>query len=136
MITRLNYVGEQAFNEERWNQIYVVDAHAEQAQARRITSGSFGNTAPAWTPDGKSLVYAAAPPKGNYHADYEQDADLYISAADGRVAARNLTPGGATGLSAAMAGRAGTRTAAGDAYTERNPRISPDGKWPAYVRNR
>ncbi|HEY0672821.1 MAG TPA: S9 family peptidase [Longimicrobiales bacterium] len=136
VINRLNYIGEQAFSEERWNQIYVVDALAENAQAQRITSGSFGNATPAWTPDGKSLVYAAAPPKGNYHADYEQDADLYIVAADGRGAPRNLTPGGATGLSAAVAGRAGARTTAGDVYTERNPRISPDGKWLAYARNR
>lgn len=136
VINRLNYVGEQAFNEDRWNQIYVVDAHTEHAQAQRITNGGFANTTPAWTPDGKSLVYAAAPPKGNYHPDYEQDADLFIIAAEGRGAPRNLTPGGLPGLTAAKAGRAGARTSSADVYSERNPRMSPDGKWLAYARTR
>ena len=134
VITRLSYVGEQSFNEERWSQIYVVDAQAEGAAAKRITSGSFGHNAPAWTPDGKSIVYAGAPPKGEYHPDYEQDADLYRIAADGSGAARNLTPGGRTGLTAAVAGRGGARSTPAGSYSEGNPRFSPDGKWLAYTR--
>ncbi|HEX6064045.1 MAG TPA: hypothetical protein VFZ04_07460, partial [Longimicrobiales bacterium] len=133
VITRLNYIGETSFNQDRYNQIYIVDALQEGATAKRITNGSFGSNGPAWTPDGKSIVYSAAPPKGNYHPDYEQDADLYIIAADGTGAPRNLTPGGRTGLSAAVAGRAGTRVPA-DNFSEGNPRFSPDGKWLAYTR--
>ena len=134
VITRLNYVGEQSFNDERWSQIYVVDAHAEGAQAKRITSGHFGHNAPAWSVDGKSIVYAAAPPKGEYHADYEQDADLYIMAADGSGTPRNLTPGGRTGLTAAVAGRGGAPGTPAGVYSEGNARFSPDGKWLAYTR--
>ena len=133
VITRLNYIGETSFNQERYSQIYVVDALQEGATAKRITSGSFSSNAPAWTPDGKSIVYSAAPPKGSYHPDYEQDADLYMIAADGSGAPRNLTPGGRSGLAAAVAGRSGTRVPA-DNFSEGNPRFSPDGKWLAYVR--
>ncbi len=133
VITRLNYIGETSFNQERYNQIYIVDALQEGATARRITSGGFGSGAPAWTPDGKSIIYSAAPPKGSYHADYEQDSDLYIIAADGNGAPRNLTPGGRSGLAAAVAGRAGTRVPP-DNFSEGNPRFSPDGKWLAYTR--
>ncbi len=133
VMTRLNYVGEQSFNQERYNQIYVV-ALQEGAVAKRITGGSFGSNAPAWTPDGKSIVYAAAPPKGSYHPDYEQDSDLYIIAADGSGEPRNLTPGGRSGLSAAVAGRGGARSTPAGIYSEGNPRFSPDGKHLAYTR--
>ena len=131
--SRLNYVGEQSLNQERYNQIYIVDALREGATAKRITSGTFGSNGPAWTPDGKSIVYSAAPPKGSYHPDYEQDADLYMIAADGSGSPRNLTPGGRTGLSAAVAGRAGARGAPAH-YAEFAPRYSPDGKWLAFNR--
>ncbi|HEY0303565.1 MAG TPA: S9 family peptidase, partial [Longimicrobiales bacterium] len=81
-----------------------------------------------------SLVYSAAPPKGNYHPDYEQDSDLYTIAADGSGTPRNLTPGGRSGLAAAVAGRAGVRGAPADHFSEFNPRFSADGKWLAYTR--
>ena len=133
VVSRLNYIGEQSFNEERYSQIYVVDAMREGAQAKRITSGNFGNGMPAWTKDGRSLIYSAAPPKGSYHADYEQDSDLFIVAADGNGAPRNLTPGGRSGLTAAVAGRAGVR-ADNVIFAESNPRFSPDGTSLAYIR--
>jgi dipeptidyl aminopeptidase/acylaminoacyl peptidase len=133
IITRLNYIGEQSFNEERWSQIYVVDAHREGARASRVTSGNFAHGVPAWTKDGRSLLYSAAPPKGAYHPDYEQDSDLYIVAADGSGTPRNLTPGGRSGLNAAMAGRAGVRGES-PVYSEANPLFSPDGQLLAYVR--
>jgi dipeptidyl aminopeptidase/acylaminoacyl peptidase len=135
VITRLNYVAEQTFEEDRWSQIYVVDVRHDGAEAKRITTGDFNHNAPAWSPDGRSIIYAATQPKGEYHPDYELDADLFISAADGSGAPRNLTPGGRSGLTAAVAGRAGTREASG-AYSEFAPRYSPDGKWLAYVRRR
>ena len=134
VITRLSYIGEQSFNEERYSQIYVVDAQNENAKAQRITSGNFGSGAPSWSADGKSIVYAASPPKGDYHADYEQDTDIYIVAADGSAPPRNLTPGGRSGLAPAIAGRAGVRTT-DVVYDEGNPQFSPDGKWLAYTRS-
>jgi dipeptidyl aminopeptidase/acylaminoacyl peptidase len=133
VVTRLNYIGEQAFNDERWSQIYVLDAHRAGAEAKRISSGNFSHSLPVWTNDGRSIVYSAAPPKGNYHPDYEQDSDLYIIAADGSGAPRNLTPGGRSGLTASVAGRAGVRGEA-PVYSEFNPRFSPDGQWLAYTR--
>jgi dipeptidyl aminopeptidase/acylaminoacyl peptidase len=135
VITRLNYVGEQSFNEERFTQIYVVDAHTEGAPARRITSGNFSSGNPSWSADGASLIYAAAPPKGAYHPDYEQDADLYIVAAEENATPRNLTPGGRAGLSAAVAGRSGARGSPSDIFSENNPRFSMDGKWLSYTRS-
>jgi dipeptidyl aminopeptidase/acylaminoacyl peptidase len=133
IVTRLNYIGEQSFNDERWSQIYIVEAHREGARATKVTSGNFAHGVPTWTKDGRSLVYSAAPPKGAYHPDYEQDSDLYIVAADGSGTPRNLTPGGRSGLTAAMAGRAGTRADRG-VYSESNPLFSPDGQRLAYVR--
>ena len=135
VITRLNYVGEQSFNEERFSQIYVIDAHVEDATAKRITNGNFGSSAPAWSADGRSIVYSARPSKGNYHPDFEQDSDLYIVDVDGKTAPRNLTPGGRTGLSAAVAGRAGARGSPTGIYSESNPSYSPDGKWLSYARS-
>ena len=135
VVTRLNYIGEQSFNQERYSQIYVIDAWAEGAAEKRITQGNFSCGAPSWSPDGQSIVYAAAPPKGNYHPDFEQDADLYLLRADGSGTPRNLTPGGRTGLSAAVAGRVGAGGAHAGVYSESNPRFSPDGKWLAYTRS-
>lgn len=135
VITRLNYVAEQTFEEDRWSQIYVVDVRHDVAEAKRITTGDFNHNAPAWSPDGRSLIYAAVQPKGEYHPDYEQDADLFIIAADGSGTPRNLTPGGRSSLTAAVAGRAGTRDDSG-AYSEFAPRYSPDGKWLAHLRLR
>lgn len=131
VIERLDYVDETAFQENRWSQIYVVDALAEGATAKRITIGEFSHSAPTWTADGRSLIYSAAPPKGQYHPDYEQDSDLFITLADSGSTARNLTPGGRSGLTAPLAGRAAT--GAGH-YSESTPGVSPDGKWLAYVR--
>ena len=102
----------------------IDDANMAQNVEVIVTEGV--PTEPQWSPDGKSLVYSAAPPKGSYHPDYEMDSDLYIIAADGTGAPRNLTPGGRTGLSAAEAGRAGTPVPA-DHFSEFNPRFSPDG---------
>ncbi|MGQ0563012.1 MAG: prolyl oligopeptidase family serine peptidase [Gemmatimonadota bacterium] len=132
-MTRLDYVAEQSFRQDRWTQIYVVDAHATDAVAKRITSGEFDSGNPAWTADGRSIVYTASPPKGDYHADYEIDADLYIIAADGSGTPRNLTPGGRTGLRAGVAGRADL-SGASAGYSEFGARYSPDGKSLAYLR--
>lgn len=133
VVDRLNYIAEQSFVENNWSHVYVIDALQEGAQARRITSGDFHHNAPAWSADGNSIVYSATPPKGEYHPDYEQDADLFIIAADGAGEPRAITPGGRTGLTAAIAGRAGIRgTPSG--YSEFGASFSLDGRWLAYLR--
>lgn len=133
VVNRLNYVAEQSLQENRWSQIYVIDALREGAIAKRVSSGDVAHNSPAWTPDGRSILYSAALPKGAYHPDYEQDADLFIISADGSGTPRNLTPGGRTGLSAAVAGRAGVRGSP-LAYAEGRAEFSTDGKWLAYIR--
>lgn len=133
VVDRLNYVAEQSLQENRWSQIYVVDALREGAVAKRISEGDFQHNAPTWTRDGRSLIFSAAKPKGEYHPDYEQDADLYIVVADGSSAPRNLTPGGRSGLTAAIAGRAGV-TITPASWDEGRAELSRDGKWLAYTR--
>lgn len=134
VMSRLNYVGEQSFNEERWSQVYVVDISGEVAKpAKRITQGSYSHSAPAWSADGRFIIFSSSAPKGEYHPDYEQDADLYIVAADGSGTPRNLTPGGRTGLNAAVAGRAGARGTP-EHFSEFAPQVSADGKSLAFLR--
>ncbi|MDP9350108.1 MAG: hypothetical protein M3P51_00975, partial [Chloroflexota bacterium] len=42
VVSRLNYMGETALQEERWGQLYVVEARPG-VRPRRLTSGSFGS---------------------------------------------------------------------------------------------
>ena len=134
VITRLDYVAETSFQgrTERWSHVYVVDAHREGAKPKRITRADHDHSGPVWAPDGRSIVYSAQAPKGEYHPDYEQDSDLLIVAADGSGEPRRLTAGGRTGLTAAAATRAGVPVP--DAYSEFAADFSPDGKWLAYLR--
>ncbi|HUP90079.1 MAG TPA: hypothetical protein VM100_12030, partial [Longimicrobiales bacterium] len=54
VVTRIAYVGEQALNDERWGNVYVVDAWKENAVAQRVTRGDFGHNGPSWTSDSRS----------------------------------------------------------------------------------
>lgn len=115
VITRLDYVDEQTWQEDRWSQIYVVDLRSEGPKAEQITTGQYNHDNPAWTADGRSIIYAAAPPRANSHADFETDSDVFIVDAEGKNAPRNLTSGHGN-------------------YAEARPRASADGKRLAYVR--
>ena len=114
VVTRMAYVAEQSLNEERWGQIYVVDAVHENAVARRITSGDFGHDSPTWSPDGRSLLFSASPPQGKYHSDYEENDELFLVGADSGATPRNIT---------------NTKELA-----EGRAQYSDDGKWLAYLR--
>jgi dipeptidyl aminopeptidase/acylaminoacyl peptidase len=111
VVTRLNYMGETGLQDERWGQLYVVEARPG-ARPRRLTSGRFASGGPAWAPDGRSLVYSAAPPAEGVHPDYERESDLFVVDAGGGTPRRIAEP----------------------RYAENSPEYSPDGRWLAYVR--
>jgi dipeptidyl aminopeptidase/acylaminoacyl peptidase len=112
LVTRLDYLGETALQDERYSQIHVVDV-VPGAVPRRLTSGRFGSGGPAWSPDGRALVYSAAPPAGDHHPDYERESDLFVTTVDGTAAPTRLDePGHSAGA----------------------PRYSRDGRHIVYVR--
>jgi dienelactone hydrolase len=71
VVTRLAYQGETGIEDERWSQVFVTDVRPG-AEPLRLTGGMFGSGQPAWSPDGRSLVFAAGPPSGDQHADRER----------------------------------------------------------------
>lgn len=115
VLNRLDFVAEQSFREDRWGQIYVVDASGEGAVAKRITAGDYPHNGATWSADGRTLVFSAEPPRGNYHPDFEEDADLFSVSADGG-APQNLTHT--------------------TDYSEFAAQYSPDGKWLAFMRRK
>jgi dipeptidyl aminopeptidase/acylaminoacyl peptidase len=111
VVTRLDYLGETAIQDERHSQLYVVEVRPG-AEPRRLTHGHFGSGSPAWSPDGRSLVYAAAPPLGDYHPDYERESDVYLIPAEGGEPRRLAEPG----------------------HTASDPRFTRDGRHIVYTR--
>ena len=111
LVTRLGFMGETSIEEERWGQVYVIDARPD-AKPVRLTSGAWESSGPAWSPDGSSVVISSAQPREGRHADYEEESDLVVIPA---------------------AGGAGRRIAEAG-YAEGAPRYSPDGAYIAYVR--
>ncbi|MBA4156785.1 MAG: S9 family peptidase [Gemmatimonadetes bacterium] len=111
VVTRLDYLGETSIQDERYSQIYVTDVQPA-AGARRLTRGTFSSGSPAWSPDGRSLVYSASPPLGDYHPDYERASDVYVIAVDGGEPRRLAEAG----------------------YTASGPQFSRDGRYIVYTR--
>jgi dipeptidyl aminopeptidase/acylaminoacyl peptidase len=110
VVTRLDYLGEMSIQDERWSQVFVVEARPG-ARPRRLTGGLFSSGSPAWSPDGRTLAYVAGPPLGDYHADYERESDVYLIS-DGGSPRRLAEPG----------------------YTAANPQFTRDGRWIVYMR--
>jgi dipeptidyl aminopeptidase/acylaminoacyl peptidase len=110
-VTRLDFMGETSIEGERWRQVYVVDARPD-AKPVRLTSGAWASNAPAWTADGRAVVFSSGEPPAGRHADYQQESDLVVAPADGGAPRRIAEPG----------------------YAESQPRVSPDGGYIAYAR--
>lgn len=111
VVTRLDYLGETSIEDERYSQIFVVDVRPG-AEPRRLTGGIFGSQGPAWSPDGRTLVFAASPPEAGVHPDYERESDLFVIDANGGEARRIPEPG----------------------FAESSPEFSPDGRFLVYQR--
>jgi dipeptidyl aminopeptidase/acylaminoacyl peptidase len=112
VVTRLDYLGETAIQDDSYAQIYVVDVRPG-AKPVQITKQPYDIGGPAWTPAGDSLMFSIAPPRGDYHTDYELESDLQMMAADGSGQPRVIRMPG---------------------YGEGGAAFSPDGQWIVYTR--
>ncbi len=111
VVTRLDYLAETSIADERYAQIYLVEAR-QGAKARRLTGGVFGSSGPTWSPDGRTLLYSASPPAAGVHPDYERESDLFLVDAAGGEPRRISEPG----------------------FAESRPTFSADGRHIVYVR--
>ncbi len=105
--TRLNYKSnDEGFWDYAWRHIFIVPIAG--GKARQLTRGDYNHGAPAWSPDSRTLVFAA---NRTAHADAQNRNDLWAVP----------TKGGALQC---LARRKGPAVA---------PTFSPDGKWLAFV---
>ncbi|WP_116809694.1 S9 family peptidase [Steroidobacter cummioxidans] len=103
--------GEFGFRPDRAVQLWTADATSSTPhRGRRITQGDYDHASPVWSPDGSRLYFVA-----NNRPDADarpDDTDIYSVAVDG-----SAPP-------VAVVERRGPAT---------SPRVSPDGRWLAYV---
>ena len=117
-ITTFQYrLDDLGFTADRRPQVFVVDALTEDADPLQLTRGDFDHGDPAWSPDGRTVVFVSA-----RHETRDEDAvsDVFVAPADGgdarRVTATDLaasrpafSPDGATiwfcGVPSDLAGR-------------------------------
>ncbi len=130
------------------NEIWIADIAAQTAE--KLTRGGF-NDRPEWTPDGRRVMYVAAPKPANslwwQPADGSGTAELVYQGSDA-IREGVFTPDGQ-----AVIFRMDTPDSNRDIYElplagerkpvplltsiddDKQPRVSPDGKWLAYVSN-
>lgn len=129
--------------------IYVYNV--SKGSLTRLTFGSIEEETPIWSPDGTRVAFASARSREN-RAVYAKAADgggpeeLLFTAAhphlgswfsDGKtIAFTNYSPEMAGDLAVAAVGSKGEPSSfLRTRFNERAPKISPDGRWLAYVSN-
>ena len=110
VIERIPYREGTAYLDDRYAQIYIVDASKEDARPRRLTSVDASYDAPAWTLDGQHIVTG----RTTY-------LDRDIPRRWGSLYRINVASGEEQQLT-------------GDGHADSDPLVSPDGQWIAYVR--
>ncbi|HET9072815.1 MAG TPA: S9 family peptidase [Acidimicrobiales bacterium] len=111
-VDRLRYREDgEGWTYNRPHQLYLLDTAAGAAGSppRKLSTGGFDDTEPAWHPDGRRLVFVSARQPG---ADRTIVKDLFVLDTTGDAAPRRLTP-----TDAACA----------------QPAVSPDGATVAFV---
>ncbi len=93
--------------DDGYTHIFVLPA--EGGTARQVTRGSYNHGAPAWTPDGSTLIFSA-----NHHENRETEPN------DSEIHALSI----ATGEMTTLTDRHGP---------DNGPRVSPDGRMIAYT---
>jgi len=108
-ITRLDWHWDETGTLDRWSHLHVVEAR-RGATPRQVTSGDWGASQIAWSPDGRSVAFAADPRPG---ADLRPRLSIWTVDVDATDAAPRevLALGGEVG----------------------RPAWSPDGTWLAAI---
>jgi dipeptidyl aminopeptidase/acylaminoacyl peptidase len=119
VVTRLDYLGETSIQDERWAQVHVIDVRPGAA-ARVLVPAPHHQRAPAWSRDGRSIVFAAAEPRADHHPDYERESVLRIAG----VRTAGMAPAPA----------AVVRDLPEAGYMVASPRYSQDGRHIVYTR--
>ena len=112
-ITRLDWQWDEEGPLDRWSHVHVVDAD-RGAEPRQLTRGDWGASKLAWSPDGRSIAFAA-----DRHADADLLPKTTIWTIDAEAGApgANLEPREVIALGGPM----------------EKPAWSPDGRWIAAV---
>jgi serine/threonine-protein kinase len=126
--------------------IWLIDAGS--GTVSRLTSGGFINDRPEWSPDGKRVLYRTArgarssiwwraadmsdnesPLISDEHDDYYEA----VLSPDGKSIIYQQDTAGSNVMMQSLSASAKPVPLAASEYLESMPRVSPDGKWLAYV---
>ena len=129
--------------------IWITDAPTPGARWRRVTSGGAWDRAPAWSPDGKTIVFSSDRAGGDFDlwrvdvgapnaplaeptritTTRGQEGEPAVAPDGGIVFVRGRGPGADLWLRTV---RGEERQLTRGAGAERSPSVSPDGRWIAY----
>lgn len=120
VITSLKYrYNGEGFIYDRRKHLFVVDA--ESGATRQLTDGDWDDLQPAWSPDGRRIVFVAA---RHDERDHDRSDDLWTVAIDGAAEPVRVTPGGGSVALPAWSPDGGQLAYLGYADAEDPPRNS------------